>query len=83
MLRPYTPTYRPSGTSPNSLGAIIQNFKSVTARKINKTESAHSGSVWQRNYYEHVIRDERSLDEIREYIAGNPLNWSRYEYHMP
>ena len=83
MLRPYTPTDRPSGTSPNSLGAIIQNFKSVTARKINKTESAHSGSVWQRNYYEHVIRDERSLDEIREYIAGNPWNWSRDEYHMP
>lgn len=32
-------------------------------------------SVWQRNYYEHVIRDEKSLDRIREYIATNPLRW--------
>jgi putative transposase len=31
--------------------------------------------VWQRNYYEHVIRDEPSLNRIREFIINNPLSW--------
>jgi hypothetical protein len=31
--------------------------------------------VWQRNYYEHIIRDDRELDRIREYIANNPVCW--------
>jgi hypothetical protein len=35
-----------------------------------------SGSLWQRNYHEHVIRNERELDKIREYIATNPLRWA-------
>ncbi len=33
------------------------------------------GRLWQRNYYEHIIRDEESLNRIREYIANNPLQW--------
>jgi hypothetical protein len=32
--------------------------------------------LWQRNYYEHVIRNDRELDKIREYIATNPLRWA-------
>lgn len=43
---------------------------------------ASSGSLWQRNYYEHVIRNDHSLEEIRQYIAGNPWNWERDEYHV-
>jgi REP element-mobilizing transposase RayT len=35
-----------------------------------------AGRLWQRNYYEHVIRDDASLDRIRQYIAGNPARWS-------
>ena len=34
------------------------------------------GRLWQRNYYEHIIRDERALDRIREYIVSNPLRWA-------
>jgi len=34
-----------------------------------------SGKLWHRNYYEHIIRDDKSLDRIREYIANNPLQW--------
>jgi len=37
--------------------------------------------VWQRNYYERVIRSDRELDAIREYITQNPLNWMDDEHH--
>jgi len=63
------------GTLSGSLGAIIQNFKSVSTRKINKLRNNPGCPVWQRNYYEHVVRNEADLTSIREYIANNPLKW--------
>jgi REP element-mobilizing transposase RayT len=62
------------GTDPNSLGAIIQNFKSVTSRKINHILASQK-PLWQRNYYEHVIRNDEDLNDIREYVINNPLKW--------
>lgn len=51
---------------------LIQAFKSLTTLKIKK--SGFKGKrFWQRNYYEHVIRDEKGLNKIREYIMNNPL----------
>lgn len=67
---------RPIGTQPGSLGAIIQNFKSIAARKINALRGTPGLQVWQRNYYEHIVRDERELNAIRQYIADNPLKWA-------
>ncbi len=66
---------RPRGTVPGSLGAIVQNFKSVSARRINIARGTPGATVWQRNYHERVVRDERALDTIREYIVGNPAGW--------
>ena len=66
----------PRGTQTGSVGAIVQNFKSVTTRKINQRRGAPGAPVWQRNYYEHIIRDEASLNRIRRYIAENPLRWA-------
>ncbi len=63
------------GTQPGSLGAILQNFKSVSTRKINQTRDIPDLPVWQRNYYEHIVRDERELEGIREYIVNNPVRW--------
>lgn len=37
--------------------------------------------LWQRNYYEHVLRNEDEWNQIRAYIAGNPLRWERDENH--
>ncbi len=37
--------------------------------------------IWQRNYYEHIIRDDRDLERIREYIAANPARWQEDSYH--
>jgi REP element-mobilizing transposase RayT len=64
------------GTKPNSLAAIIQNFKSVSTRKINQRNNSAGTQWWQRNYYEHVIRNEKSLLKVQQYIAENPLRWA-------
>ena len=57
------------------MGAIIGQFKSLVTKRLNLTQQNLGGSVWQRNYYEHVIRDEKSLNRIREYIATNAQRW--------
>lgn len=72
---------RPYGTMAGSLGRIIQAFKSTTTHgyvigvRQRGWEPFH-GRLWQRNYHDHVIRNERELDKIREYIATNPLKWA-------
>jgi len=67
---------RPIGTQSGSLGAIIQNFKSISTRKLNKARSTPGIPIWQRNYYEHIIRDEDELNRVRQYILDNPLKWA-------
>ena len=59
----------------SSLATIVGSFKSATTRRINELRQTPGLSVWQRNYHEHVIRNEQSLHRIREYIAGNPACW--------
>ncbi len=59
------------------LHTIVQNFKSVSTRRINQLQRTAGISVWQRNYYEHIIRSERSLNFIRLYIQLNPGMWEQ------
>ena len=66
---------RIAGPRPGSLGAMIAGFKSAATKRINTARNAPGVPVWQRNYYEHVIRNECSLDRIRQYIRYNPLKW--------
>jgi len=55
-----------------NLPRVIQAFKSLTTLKLK--QNGFTGKVfWQRNYYEHVIRSEKTLEKIREYIQNNPL----------
>ena len=66
---------------PSTLGDIIGAFKSITTHKYIKGVEDHgwqrfSKRLWQRNYYEHVVRDETDLERIRKYIQSNPLNWN-------
>jgi REP element-mobilizing transposase RayT len=68
-------THRPTGPKPRSVGAIMAQFKSLVTKRFNDTHQYRGGSIFQRNYYEHVIRDEKSLNRIREYIATNALRW--------
>jgi REP element-mobilizing transposase RayT len=57
-----------------TVGDIVRAFKAVTTRRIRQHGMANF--AWQRNYYEHIIRDEASLDGIRAYIVNNPLRWA-------
>ncbi|MFQ5680547.1 MAG: transposase [Candidatus Omnitrophota bacterium] len=66
----------------NSIPTIIKLFKSTTTKQINQLRNAPQKSVWQRNYYEHIIRDERDLSRIREYIINNPVNWNMDENNI-
>jgi putative transposase len=65
-----------------TLGDIIGGFKSITTDKYilgvnNNGWTPFNGKLWQRNYYEHIIRNEIELNRIREYIQNNPLNWGQ------
>lgn len=72
---------QPRGTQPRSVGAIIQNFKSVSTRKINRIHQRNARTIWQRNYYEHIIRNESAFQSICQYIQNNPLSWELDKLH--
>lgn len=73
---------KPGGTISGSIGAIIQNFKSLTTRKINILLRSRNKPIWQRNYYEHIIRGETDYERIVEYIENNPISWVDDEYNV-
>ena len=58
-----------------SLGAIIGQFKAAVTKRVAGLADGPN-VVWQRNYYEHIIRDEADLNRIRTYIAENPSKWA-------
>ena len=59
----------------HGLPEIIRQFKTFSARPINKKRQIKGCPVWQRNYYEHVIRGEKELYQIRKYIVDNLHQW--------
>jgi putative transposase len=59
------------GTTSGSLGAIIQNFKSISTRKINLARDMLGSPSWQRDYYERIVRNEVELGQFRRYIQEN------------
>lgn len=58
-----------------SLGAIVRAYKSAVTYAVNAAENQRGVVLWQRNYYDHIIRNDRELNNIRWYIVNNPLNW--------
>ena len=66
---------RPAPTL-TGLPEVIRAFKSFSARRINQLRRTPGARVWQRNYYERVIRNENELTRAREYILNNPRKWS-------
>lgn len=63
--------------APRSLGALVAGFKSSTTRRINLVRRSPGAPVWQRNYHERVIRNDKELAAITEYILNNPLRAGR------
>ncbi|MCR4439467.1 MAG: transposase [bacterium] len=66
-------TKRPCGPVPSPIGAIVCQFKSAVTKRTNALSNTYGVSLWQRNYYEHIIRNDKTLEVIRQYIAENPL----------
>ncbi len=64
-----------------SLPTIIRAVKSASTKRINELRNFPGQKLWQRNYYEHVIRDEKDLNRIRKYIKDNPAKWEDDEYY--
>jgi REP element-mobilizing transposase RayT len=57
------------------LPKMIGRFKMVSAKQINGLRKTSGRPVWQRNYFEHIVRDDESLNRIRQYIVDNPAQW--------
>jgi putative transposase len=73
-----------AGDARPSLGCIIGAFKTMSTRHVNEWREMPGTPLWQRNYYEHIIRGENDLARIREYIAANPARWTQDdEYAAP
>ncbi|MFO8011466.1 MAG: transposase [Dehalococcoidia bacterium] len=64
-----------------SIPEIVRQLKTFSARRINRLKNTTGAPVWQRNYYEHIIRDGKSYRRISEYIRTNPLRWRDDEYY--
>ncbi len=67
---------------PRSLGAFVAGYKSAVTKRINISRNTPNAPVWQRNYHEHVIRNETALDAIRTYIANNSFHWAADRYNL-
>ncbi len=78
---------QPQGVAPTmSLSDIVHRFKTLTTKRYtdgvnNNDWPRFNKKLWQRNYYEHIIRDEKSYYQISEYIQTNPLKWQDDKYY--
>lgn len=84
-VRPYGG--RANGTLDGSVGRVVQAFKSLTTNQYIRGVKNHgwppfAGRLWQRNYYERVIRSDMELQNIREYIRNNPNTWQPDTEHQ-
>ncbi len=86
-VRPYDGNKpKSNGTLENTIGRIIQAFKSMTTVEYIRCVKAKewqrfNKKLWQRNYYEHIIRNEKSYRVIAEYICNNSLKWQDDKYY--
>ena len=81
---------QPQGLALPTIGDIIGTYKSLVANEslkifkqnwVGPNPIPRMGKIWQRNYYEHIIRTERAYHHIAEYIINNPKNWEADKFH--
>ena len=76
-----------AGASPApTVGDIVGAYKSLVANaclEIYKTKNETMGKLWQRNYHEHIIRNEQSYQTISDYIINNPAKWNTDKFCKP
>jgi REP element-mobilizing transposase RayT len=73
----------PHGPSPKSLGSLITGFKSSVTTRVNIIRKTPGISVWQRNFYDHIIGTDREYEQIEDYILDNPRKWAWDEENRP
>lgn len=71
-----SPLRYPCGSAPKSLGAIVGLYKAAVSKRINTICNTQDNSIWQRNYYEIINRNNKSLDNMRQYVVENPRCWT-------
>ncbi len=74
-LGEWRPAIRPKGPAQDSLGAIVGQYKAGVTMRVRREIQRPGYRVWQRDYYDHVIRDDEDWDRIRAYIIENPQQW--------
>jgi putative transposase len=62
--------------SPLTARSCRRGVQTGSAREINRTHATSDAAVWQRGYHDHIIRDDRDLERVREYIETNPIQWA-------
>jgi putative transposase len=70
------------GPKPGSIGVIVGLFKATISKQYHMMTNTQDTHLWQRNYFEHVIRDEIDYQAIHDYILSNPLNWEKDEEYQ-
>jgi REP element-mobilizing transposase RayT len=65
----------------HGLPEIVRALKTFSSRRINELRQTPGTKLWQRNYWEHIIRNETELNRIREYIQNNPTQWDLDKLH--
>jgi len=68
-------------TNRHGISEMIRQFKTFSARRINRIRNVKGLPVWQRNYYEYIIRNDVALQHIQQYIHNNPLSWQQDQLH--
>lgn len=71
----------PAPTKWPTLSEVVRQFKTFSARRINAIRDARGVPVWQRNFYEHIIRNEDDYQRIAEYVVTNPARWAEDTLH--
>jgi putative transposase len=74
-LQSAAPTRQFGPLTAQSLSTIVGTFKAAVTRRVNRQHD-NTAPIWQRNYYEHIIRSEARLDQIRQYVAINATKWA-------
>ena len=64
-----------------TLGQVVAYFKYQSTKSINQYRDMPGTHIWQRNYYDHILRDDTDLHRIRQYITDNPMQWELDRFH--
>nr|VFK38088.1 MAG: Transposase IS200 like [Candidatus Kentron sp. SD]VFK42835.1 MAG: Transposase IS200 like [Candidatus Kentron sp. SD] len=79
-LQPQSPRHMTVAQRRNmTLSKLIGRFKMLSSKRINQSRNTPGARLWQRNYWEHIVRDEPELQRLREYIQNNPIRWGEMD----